>query len=123
MRFVTLVRLRPSPIGILPTERAPGIYESEWSKLSRQMGLVGGRIQMMLNVLGNDYDLLIIGEAEDPKALQRIDALCRREGFVAKTHPAVDAEEYARLVHEIADIVHRGGYPSTQSEDQEQRRA
>ncbi len=123
MQFVTLVRLRPSPIGILPTERAPGIYEMEWSKLSKQMQLVGGKIQVMLNVLGNDYDLLIIGEAEDPKALQRIDALCKREGLVAKTHPAVDAEEYARLVHEIADIVHRGGYPSTPLDDEEQQQA
>lgn len=123
MQFVTLVRLRPSPIGILPTEREPGIYELEWSKLSKQMQLVGGKIQMMLNVLGNDYDLLIVGEAEDPKALQRIDALCKREGFVAKTHPAVDAEEYARLVHEIADIVHRGGYPSMPLDDEEQQQA
>jgi len=123
MQFVTLVRLRPSPIGILPTEREPGIYEMEWSKLSKQMQLVGGKIQMMLNVLGNDYDLLIIGEAEDPKVLPRIDALCKREGFVAKTHPAVDAEEYARLVHEIADIVHRGGYPSMPLDDEEQQQA
>jgi uncharacterized protein with GYD domain len=123
MQFVTLVRLRPSPIGILPTEREPGIYELEWSKLSKQMQLVGGKIQMMLNVLGNDYDLLIVGEAEDPRALQRIDALCKREGFVAKTHPAVDAEEYARLVHEIADIVHRGGYPSMPLDDEEQQQA
>ena len=29
-----------------------------------------------------------------------------KEGFVAKTHPAVGAEEYARLVHEVAAIVH-----------------
>ena len=112
MQFVTLVRLRPGPTGILPTEREPGIYETEWSRLSRQIQLVGGKILTMLNVLGNDYDLLIIGEAKDPKALHRIDALCKREGFVAKTHPAVGAEEYARLVHEIADIVQRGAYPS-----------
>ena len=112
MQFVTLVRLRPGPTGILPTEREPGIYETEWSRLSRQIQLVGGDILTMLNVLGNDYDLLIIGEAKDPKALHRIDALCKREGFVAKTHPAVGAEEYARLVHEIADIVQRGAYPS-----------
>lgn len=123
MQFVTLVRLRPSPAGILPIEREPGIYETEWSRLSKQMQLVGAKIQSMLNVLGNDYDLLIIGEAEDPKALQRIDALCKREGFVAKTHPAVGAEEYARLVHEIADIVHRGGYPASMLSDDEQQQA
>ncbi len=120
MQFVTLVRLRPSPTGILPTEREPGIYEMEWSRLSKQIQLVGGKIHTMLNVLGNDYDLLIIGEAEDPKALPRIDALCKQEGFVAKTHPAVGAEEYARLVHEIADIVHRGGYPSLWHNEEKQ---
>jgi uncharacterized protein with GYD domain len=121
MQFVTLVRLRPSPTGILPIEREPGIYETEWSRLSKQMQLVGGKIQTMLNMLGNDYDLLIIGEAEDPKVLARIDALCKREGFVAKTHPAVGAEEYAKLVHEIADIVHRGGYRSTVSAVEQQQ--
>jgi uncharacterized protein with GYD domain len=120
MQFVTLVRLRPSPTGILPPEREPGIYEMEWSRLSKQIQLVGGKIQTMLNMLGNDYDLLIVGEAEDPKALSRIDALCRREGFMAKTHPAVPAEEYARLVHEISDIVHRGGYHSKPSDEEQQ---
>ena len=120
MQFVTLVRLRPSPIGSLPVEREPGIYEMEWSRLSKQIQLVGGKIKTMLNVLGNDYDLLIVGDAEDPKALSRIDALCKREGFVAKTHPAVPAEEYARLVHEIADIVHRGGYHSEPSNQEQQ---
>lgn len=121
MQFVTLVRLRPSPNGILPTEREPGIYETEWSRLSKQMQLVGAKIQNMLNVLGNDYDLLIIGEAEDPKALQRIDALCKREGFVAKTHPAVGAEEYAKLVHEIGEIIHPGGYGSRESDEERQQ--
>jgi uncharacterized protein with GYD domain len=123
MQFVTLVRLRPGPTGILPTEREPGIYETEWSRLSKLIQLVGGKIETMLNVLGNDYDLLIIGEADDPKVLQRIDGLCKREGFVAKTHPAVGAEEYARLVHEISDIVHRGGYPSSGPTSEEQQEA
>jgi uncharacterized protein with GYD domain len=122
MQFVTLVRLRPSPTGDLPAEREPGIYEMEWSRLSKQIQLIGGRIQTMLNVLGNDYDLLILGDAEDPKTLSRIDALCKREGFVAKTHPAVEAEEYAKLVHEIGDIIHRGGY-RTESADEEERQA
>jgi len=120
MHFVTLVRLRPSPVGSLPVEREPGIYEMEWSRLSKQIQLVGGKINTMLNVLGNDYDLLIVGDAEDPKALSRIDALCKREGFVAKTHPAVPAEEYARLVHEIADIVQRGGYHTEPSNAEQQ---
>ena len=123
MQFVTLVRLRPSATGILPIEREPGIYELEWSRLSKQMQLVGGKIRTMLNVLGNDYDLLIIGDAEDPKALQRIDALCKHEGFVAKTHPAVGAEEYAKLVHEIAPIVHPLGNRSEHSHDEEQEQA
>jgi len=120
MQFVTLVRLRPSPTGILPSEREPGIYEMEWSRLSKQIQLVGGEIKTMVNVLGNDYDLLIVGEAEDPKTLQRIEALCKEEGFVAKTHLAVGAEEYARLVHEIAAIVHPLTVRSERLDDQKQ---
>jgi uncharacterized protein with GYD domain len=121
MQFVTMVRLRPNSMGILPSEREPGIYELEWSRLSKQMQLVGAKIQTMLNVLGNDYDLLIIGDTEDPKALQRIDALCKHEGFVAKTHPAVDAEEYATLVHEISAIVHPLGGHSMHSDEERQQ--
>jgi len=117
MQFVTMVRLRPGATGILPAEREPGIYELEWSRLSKHMQLVGARIQMMLNVLGNDYDLLIIGDTEDPKALQRIDSLCKQEGFVAKTHPAVGAEEYARLVHEIAAIIRPLGSPTARYDE------
>jgi uncharacterized protein with GYD domain len=120
MQFVTMVRLRPGLTGNLPAEREPGLYELEWSRLSKQMQLVGAKIQTMLNVLGNDYDLLIIGETEDPKALQRIDALCKHEGFVAKTHPAVGAEEYARLVHEISAIIHPLGGRSEHYEDEQE---
>ena len=118
MQFVTMVRLRPDATGVLPIEREPGIYELEWSRLSKQMQLVGARIETMLNVLGSDYDLLIIGDTEDPKALQRIDALCKHEGFVARTHPAVGAEEYARLVHEIAAIVNPLGGRATRSNEE-----
>ena len=120
MQFVTMVRLRPGTTDVLPIEREPGLYELEWSRLSKQIQLLGGRVQMMLNVLGNNYDLLIVGEAEDPKALPRIDALCKREGFEAKTHLAVAAEEYARLVHEIARTIHRGPVRAERSDEQEQ---
>jgi len=116
MTFVTLVRMRPEAAATLPVNREAGLYEMEWSRLSKQIQLVGGKIQTMLNVLGNDYDLLVIGEANDPKALHRIDALCKREGFEAKTHPAVAAEEYARLVHEIAAIIHAGERSAEDSE-------
>jgi uncharacterized protein with GYD domain len=121
MKFVTQVRLRPNPTGILPIEREPGIYETEWSRLSKQIQLIGGKIQTMLNVLGNDYDLLIIGESEDPKALPRIDALCKSEGFEAKTHLAVAAEEYARLVHEMARTVQRGSVRPERSDEQREQ--
>jgi uncharacterized protein with GYD domain len=121
LKYVTQVRLRPNPTGILPIVREPGIYEMEWSRLSKQIQLIGGKIQTMLNVLGNDYDLMIIGEAEDPKALPRIDALCKREGFEAKTHLAVAAEEYAKLVHEISRTIHRGGVLREQSDGERQQ--
>ena len=120
MQFVTMVRLRPGTTDVLPIEREPGLYEMEWSRLSKQIQLLGGRVRTMLNVLGNDYDLLIIGDAEDPKALPRIDALCKREGFEAKTLLAVAAEEYARLVHEIARTIHRGALSIERSDEQQQ---
>ena len=60
----------------------------------------------VFNVLGNEYDLLVIGETEDPRTLHRIDALCKTLGFVARTHPAVEASAYATLVRETAEIVH-----------------
>src|SRR5207253_9951552 len=118
MQFVSMARLRTGPTDVLPNEREPGLYGMEWSRLSKQIQLLGCRVLMMLNVLGNNYGLLIVGEAEDPKALPRIDALCKREGFEAKTHLAVAAEEYARLVHEIARTIHRGPVRAGRSDEQ-----
>ena len=59
-------------------------------------------------MLGNDYDLLFMDEADDPKTLHRIDALCKGQGYAAKTHPAIEAEEYARLVEDTANVLDYG---------------
>lgn len=59
----------------------------------------------IFNVLGNEYDLLILGEAQDPRTPHRIDAICEREGYPAKTHPAIPAAEYTRLVEETNAIL------------------
>ena len=67
MQFVTMVRLRPGATGILPAEREPGIYELEWSRLSKHMQLVGARIQMMLNVLGVARGPWLMMTSKDPR--------------------------------------------------------
>jgi uncharacterized protein with GYD domain len=72
------------------------------------MQLVGGRITQIWNVLGNDYDLMFVGEAEDPKTLHRIDAVCKGEGYLARTHPAIEAAEYAQLVADTAEVLDYG---------------
>ena len=103
--FITLVQLRPGSRGVGGEPRA-GLYETEWENLTRGIERLGGHVVQVFNVLGNEYDLLVIGEAEDPRTLHRIDALCKTLGFVARTHPAVEASEYATLVRETAEIVH-----------------
>jgi uncharacterized protein with GYD domain len=102
--FVTLVQLRPGSRG-LGDEPNAGLYETEWENLTRGIESLGGQVSEVFNVLGNEYDLLIIGQAADPRTLHRIDALCKTLGFVARTHPAVEASEYAILVRETAEIV------------------
>jgi uncharacterized protein with GYD domain len=102
--FVTLVQLRPGSGGVGDAPRA-GLYETEWENLTRGIERLGGQVSTVFNVLGNEFDLLIIGEATDPRTLHRIDALCKTQGFVARTHPAVDASEYAQLVRETNEIV------------------
>ncbi|MDQ6883635.1 MAG: GYD domain-containing protein [Candidatus Dormibacteraeota bacterium] len=103
MEFVTLVQIRPRANS--NAARVPDEEASEWQQLERQITLLGGRVQQIFNVLGNEYDLLILGEAKDPKTLHRIDAICKREGYPAKTHPAIPADEYAQLVEETNAIL------------------
>src|SRR5207248_1248608 len=90
MQFITLVQLRPAgastEIGSRVAARA-----AQWQHLQHQIQLVGGRVDQIWNVLGNDYDLMFVGEADDPKTLHRVDAICKAEGYMSKTHPAIKA--------------------------------
>jgi uncharacterized protein with GYD domain len=104
MEFVTLVQIRPRANGG-SAARQPDTQAIEWQQLKKQITLVGGKVVQIFNVLGNEYDLLILGEAKDPKTLHRIDAICKREGYPAKTHPAIPAAEYAQLVEETNAIL------------------
>jgi uncharacterized protein with GYD domain len=107
VQFVTLVQTRPG--GAAGKTGARGAaHAAQWQHLQSQIELVGGRVSQIWNVLGNDYDLLFMGEADDPKTLHRIDAVCRGEGYASKSHPAIEAEEYARLVEETADVLSYG---------------
>ena len=107
MQFVTLVQIRPrgksGETGSRVAARA-----SQWQHLKNQIQLVGGRVDQIWNVLGNDYDLMFVGEAKDQKTLHRIDAVCKAAGYASKTHPAIPAAEYARLVEDTADVLRQG---------------
>jgi uncharacterized protein with GYD domain len=107
MQFITLVQIRPggsSPdTGSRLTARA-----AQWEHLKHQIQLVGGQVDQIWNILGNDYDLMFLGQADDPKTLHRIDALCKAEGYPSKTHPAIEAGEYAQLVEDTADVLSYG---------------
>ena len=109
MHFVTLVRIRPggaSPeTGVRVAARA-----DQWRHLKSQIQLVGGRVNQIWNVLGSDYDLMLLGEADDPKTLHRIDAVCKADGYPSRTHLAMEAEEYAQLVEDTTDVLSYGGH-------------
>jgi uncharacterized protein with GYD domain len=106
VQFVTLVQIRPGGAGNVGAHVAA--HANQWQHLKHQIQLVGGRVNQIWNVLGNDYDLLFVGEADDPKTLHRIDAVCKGEGYAAKTHPVIEAEEYARLVEDTANVLDYG---------------
>ena len=105
MQFITLIQIRPRGG---KTGSRIAAHATQWQHLKNQIRLVGGRVSQIWNVLGNDYDLVFMGEADDPKTLHRIDVLCKGEGYASKTHPAMAAEEYARLVKETADVLNYG---------------
>jgi uncharacterized protein with GYD domain len=107
MQFITLVQIRSGGESVGTGSRVAA-RAAQWEHLKHQIQLVGGRVDQIWNVLGNDYDLLFVGEAEDPKTLHRIDAICKAEGYVSKTHPAIEAAEYARLVEDTADVLSYG---------------
>lgn len=107
MQFITVVQTQPGAAGAETGARVAA-HASQWQHLRHQIQLVGGRIDQIWNVLGNDYDLMFVGEADDPKTLQRIDAVCKAEGYVSKTHPAIEASKYAQLVEHTADVLKRG---------------
>jgi uncharacterized protein with GYD domain len=107
VQFVTLVQTRPGATAGEPGSHGAA-HAAQWQHLKHQIELVGARVSQIWNVLGNDYDLLFIGDADDPKTLHRIDAVCKGDGFASKTQPAIEAEEYARLVDETAEVLSYG---------------
>ena len=108
MQFITLVQLRPAGASTETGSRVAA-RATQWRHLQHQIQLVGGRVNQIWNVLGNDYDLMFVCEADDPKTLHRIDAVCKAEGLMSKTHPAIEAAEYAQLVQDTADVLKHGG--------------
>lgn len=116
MQFITLIQIRPGDEWAETGSRvaAPA---AQWERLKQQIQLVGGRVDQIWNVLGNDYDLMFLGQAGDPKTLHRIDALCEAQGYASKTHPAIEAAEYAKLVEDTADVLSYGRNRRDKSRD------
>jgi uncharacterized protein with GYD domain len=109
MHFVTMVQIRPG--GAAPeTGSRVAARADQWQHLKSEIQLVGGRVDQIWNILGNDYDLMLLGEADDPKTLHRIDAVCKAGGYVSRTHPAIEAAEYAQLVEDTADVLSYSGH-------------
>ena len=108
MQFITLVQLRPAGASTETGSRVAA-RATQWRHLQHQIQLVGGRVNQIWNVLGNDYDLMFVCEADDPKTLHRVDVICKAEGYISKTHPAIEAAEYAQLVQDTADVLTYGG--------------
>jgi hypothetical protein len=107
--FVTLVKLRPGAGS--PQQRGREITPTAWKPIQRTIESLSAHIKMFtdedgrkgqvaFNVLGNDYDLLIIGTAPTLKTLAKVDAALKTMGYEAKTHPAVQSDEYAKLAEE-----------------------
>ncbi len=106
---MTLVQIRPG--GASPeTGSRVAARADQWQHLKSQIQLVGGRVNQIWNVLGNAYDLMLLGEADDPKTVHRIDAVCKAEGYPSSTHLAIKAEEYAQLVEDTADVLSYSGH-------------
>jgi len=103
MEFVTMVRIRPGS-GRNKSETG-GLNLSAWQELKDAIERIGGRVHMVKNVLGTDYDVLLIGDTSNPKTLHQIDATCKAQGYEAKTHPAIEADEYAALAEATAQVL------------------
>jgi uncharacterized protein with GYD domain len=103
MEFVTMVRIRPGS-GRNKSDTG-GLNLSAWQELKDAIERIGGRVHIVKNVLGNDYDVLLIGDTASPKTLHQIDATCKAQGYEAKTHPAIDADEYAALAEATVQVL------------------
>jgi uncharacterized protein with GYD domain len=119
MQFVTMVQIRPGG-GSPEAGSQVAARADQWLHLKSQIQLVGGRVNQTWNVLGNDYDLMFLGEADDHKTLHRIDAVCKAEGYVSRTHLAIEAEEYAQLVQDTGDVLSYGGYRGVTAQERDE---
>lgn len=102
MEFVTMIKIRPGSGGRSSTG---GFDVSAWQRLKDAIERIGGNVTVVKNVLGNDYDVLMIGDTTSAKTLHQIDATCKAQGYEAKTHPAIDADEYSALAEATIHVL------------------
>jgi uncharacterized protein with GYD domain len=104
IQLVTMVKMRPGAGG---TDRSDtgGFGTGAFENVRAALAAIGGEVTGAWNVFGNDYDVLLFTQSDDPKALHRIDAAFKALGYEAKTHPMVDAEEYAELARQTMETL------------------
>lgn len=100
--MVSMVRIRP---GSAPRSDTGGFELMAWNQLKEAFGAIGVRLTVVKNVFGNEYDVLLFSESDDPRSLHKIDATLKVLGYEAKTHPMCDADEYNELVQQTAQIL------------------
>lgn len=111
-----MIRLRPGASSTAQEHGGQSVTVDPASYLYVEEALetLGARLKIMnrdepaiFNVLGNDYDVVIMGEVDNYQTLAKIDAVLKLRGYIAKTHPIVQSEEYRRLAEETASLFRR----------------
>ncbi|HEY9287886.1 MAG TPA: hypothetical protein VIT43_07675 [Candidatus Dormibacteraeota bacterium] len=102
IEMVSMVKIRP---GSAPRSSTGGFELMAWNQLKEAFGSIGVRLTVAKNVFGNEYDVLLFSESDDPKSLHKIDATLKVLGYEAKTHPMCDADEYNELVQQTAKVL------------------
>lgn len=100
--MVSMVKLRPGGGGRSGTG---GFELMAWKDLKDAFQKIDVRLTVAKNVFGNEYDVLLFSESDDPRSLHKIDATLKVLGYEAKTHPMCDADEYSELVQQTAKVL------------------
>jgi mRNA-degrading endonuclease HigB of HigAB toxin-antitoxin module len=113
IQFISMIRLRP---GAPSTAQEQGgqsmtVNPSSYIHVEEVLETLGADLKTLnngeraiFNVLGNDYDVVVMGEVQSHQTLAKIDAVLKLQGYIAKTHPIIQSDEYRKLAEETASL-------------------